>query len=52
LLDGFVYTIDLARELELVIALRVRGRVEDLVDVLGARKAGDSDLGDVLYSED
>jgi hypothetical protein len=46
--DRLVDAIDFASELERVVLLLVCTRVEDLVDVLGARQAGDGDLGDVL----
>lgn len=46
--DRLVDAIDFAGELESVVLLLVGRRVEDFVDVFGARQAGDRDLGDVL----
>jgi hypothetical protein len=51
LLDVLVDAIDLASDLELVVALRVCAGVENLVDVLGTGEAGDGDLGDVLHRQ-
>jgi hypothetical protein len=48
--DRLVDAVDFACELEGVVLLLVCACVEDLVDVLGARQAGDADLGDVLNS--
>jgi hypothetical protein len=49
--DSLVDAVDLAGELDGVVLLLVGSRVEDLVDVLGARQAGDADLGDVLAKD-
>jgi hypothetical protein len=46
--DRLVDAVDFARELESVVLLLVRSRIEDLVYVLGAGEAGNADLGDVL----
>jgi hypothetical protein len=48
LLDVLVDAIDLAGDLELVIALGVCAGVENLVNILGTGEAGDGDLGDIL----
>jgi hypothetical protein len=46
--DRLVDAVNFAGDLEGVVLLLVCGRVEDLVNVLGAGQAGDADLGDVL----
>jgi hypothetical protein len=46
--DRLVDAVNFAGDLEGVVLLLVCGRIEDLVNVLGAGQAGDADLGDVL----